>query len=408
MRGATSARRRWLLKAGALAGAGLTERLAAAPASAGAVRALAAAEPLRQVRAGGPSGLLAIGASGTLWALALDGAAPRRLGQGLDPDTPVASGHGRIAARTQGGGLWVWDGGQVQGAPLARLAPHAGLLILPLAVIGVATAGSEQRVVRLEAAAGAAWREVARSADAVLPDARPLQADLDGRGDGGHVVVLAGADRSRYDHGVLGDAVEATRVLWLERHGLEPMRELTLPPPHVFEDIAPRAVALRGGTGLLTVRSGPDGGQLALVAVDPARADKLRLLALGDGVGGRHRWLAPTTDGQRLLAVHTPHIGGVLHEYRLEGERLDRSRVAGDVSTHRIGTRETELAVWRGTKLVLPSQDGMRLHVLDGAAGWAEAATIELSARVVMVAALPNPRALAALLEDGRAVFVQT
>ena len=85
---------------------------------------------------------------------------------------------------------------------------------------------------------------VARSQEALLPDARPLQADLDGRGDGGHIVVLASPDAQRYRHGVLGDAVEATRVLWLERHGLSVLRALTLPAPHVFEDIAPRPVAL--------------------------------------------------------------------------------------------------------------------------------------------------------------------
>jgi hypothetical protein len=113
----------------------------------------------------------------------------------------------------------------------------------------------------------------------VLPDARPLQVDMDGRRDGGHIVVLAGPDGTRYGHGVLGDAIEATRVLWLERHGLQVLRELNLAAPHVFEDIAPRPVTLSGAPGrigLLTVRSGPDGGQLALVTADPGRADALQ------------------------------------------------------------------------------------------------------------------------------------
>ncbi len=154
-------------------------------------------------------------------------------------------------------------------SPSASLSVHAGLLILPLAVLAVVTASARpadllgHRLARFEPDPAGRWREVARSTDAVLPDARPVQVDLDGRGDGGHIAVLAGPDGSRYDHGVLGDAVEATRVLWLERHGLEALRELSLPPPHVFEDIAPRPVVLpaaQGGRGLLTVRSGPEAG----------------------------------------------------------------------------------------------------------------------------------------------------
>jgi hypothetical protein len=288
---------------------------------------------------------------------------------------------------------------------------HAGLLVLPLAVIGVVAGGASDvappgpRLARFETDGSLGWREVARSVDVVLPDARPLQVDLDGRGDGGHVVVLAGPDASRYAHGVLGDAIEATRVLWLERHGLHVLRALDLPPPHVFEDIAPRPVRLPGApatAGLLSVRSGPEGGQLALVSIDPARPQGLRLTALGDTVGGFHRWLAPSTNGRHLTAVHTPHIGGVLHVYRVEGQRLSRRRLATDVSTHRIGTREIDLSAWVGERLVLPSQDGRRLRVFDPGAEWAERGGLPLPARVAQTTALGDGSALAVLLDDGR------
>ncbi len=390
-------RREWLALA-----AGLS---AAVPAHAAwAARSLPAAEPLRQIRAGGPSGLLAVGASGALWALSASGAAAIKLGDGLDPLTPLATGHGRIAARHADGGLWVLEGGRVQRGPRDTLAPHAGLLVLPLAVIGVAV-GNHQ-VLRLEPDAGQAWTAVARSADAVLPDARPLQADLDARGDGGHLVLLAGPDSQRYTHGVLGDGVEATRVLWLERHSLELMRELVLPAPHVLEDIAPRLVALGRGTALLTVRAGPLGGQLGLVAADPAQPRRLQWTALGEPLGTPNRWMAPSTDGTRLLAVHTPHIGGVLHEYRVEGQRLEARTVAHNVSTHRIGSRELDLSLWLGPLLVLPQQNGLALRVLDANAAWAEVANVPLPARVAMTAALPGGKGVAALLDDGRVFSV--
>ena len=392
-------RRRQLLALGALLSA-------AAPAHAAwSARGLLAAEPLRQIHAGGPSGLLAVGASGALWALSASGAAATRLADGLDPLTPLASGHGRIAARHADGGLWVWQGGAVQRGPRDELAVQAGLLVLPLAVVGVA-AGSH-RVLRFEPdATSQAWAVVARSADAVLPDARPLQADLDARGDGGHLVLLAGPDRQRYRPGVLGDGVEATRVLWLERHSLALLRELVLPAPYVFEDIAPRLVALGRGSALLTVRSGPQGGQLGLVAASAAQPRQLQWAALGETLGTLNRWMAPSTDGTRLLAVHTPHIGGVLHDYRVEGNRLVGRAVASNVSTHRIGSRELDLAVWLGQRLVLPQQNGLALRVLDSGAAWAEVATVPLPARVAMTAALPGGRGVAALLDDGRVFSV--
>ena len=385
------------------------------------VRAVAAPEPMRQLHAGGPSGLLGTGVSGSLWALSLTGQAPQRLADGLDPATPLATGHGRIAARMASGGLWVWEDDRVRTAPSAGLALHAGLLILPLAVVGVVsvTAGQTEsprrtdppsyRIARFEPDGAGRWREVARSQDAVLPDARPLQVDLDGSGDGGHIAVLAGPDASRYDHGVLGDGIEATRVLWLERHGLDVLRSLTLPAPHVFEDIALRPVALPGTParlGLLSVRAGPDGGQLVLVTADPARKPGLQIAAIGDTVGGFHRWLAPTTDGRQMLAVHTPHIGGVLHVYQLtdqrDGQQLTRRRLMNDVSTHRIGSRELDLSVWLRGLLVLPSQDGRRLRVLNPAANWAEQQSVPLPARVGMAIALADGLGMVVLADEGQ------
>lgn len=386
--------RRALLAFGALASV-------AVPAQAAWVaRSIPGAEPLQQIHAGGPTGLLAVGASGALWALSASGGAATRLGDGLDSLTPLASGHGRIAARHADGGLWVSENGRVQRGQRNTLTPQAGLLVLPLAVIGVA-AGSHQ-VLRLEPDNGQVWAVVARSVGAVLPDARPLQADLDARGDGGHLVLLAGPDNQRYPHGVLGDSIEATRMLWLERHSLEVLRELVLPAPHVLEDIAPRPVALGRGTALLTVRSGPQGGQLGLVAASATQPKQLQWASLGDALGTPKRWMAPTTDGTRILAVHTPHIGGVLHEYRVEGQRLVSRTVANNVSTHRIGSRELDLAVWIGRSLVVPQQNGRALRVLDAAAAWAEVASIALPARVAMTTALPGGQGVAALLDDGR------
>ena len=309
--------------------------------------------------------LLALSSGGELWRL--ERSAWRSLGHGLDPSSPLATGHGRVVGRGLDGGLWLLESGRVTQQPLLALSPHAGLLVLALAVIAIAP-GREGRhhVVRLEAGTGG-WSETARSKAAVLPDARPVQFDPSGAtsDDNGHVAVFGGPDAARYRHGVLGDAVEATSLLLLERHGLEPLARLDLPAPFVFEDIAPRPVAWQGQRGLLTIRSGPQGAQLAVVAPPGGQPERLALAALGTPLGAPQRWMAPATDGVRLLAVHTPHIGGVLHRYRADGDRLIDEVVARGVTNHTVGHRDLDVSAWVGPQWVVPAQDHRTLRVFD-------------------------------------------
>lgn len=338
---------------------------AAGSATQAGIVSLRAPQRMVRLQVDGDGGLLAVSSSGELWRLASD--AWRRLGQGLDPASPLAVGHGRVVGRSREGGLWVLEGGRVSQHARAALAPHAGLLVLALGVIAVA-AGREGRhhLVRLEPGAGG-WSETARGKAAVLPDARPVQFDPSGttNDDNGHVAVLGGPDATRYRHGVLGDEVEATFLLLLEHHGMEPLARLDLPAPFVFEDIAPRPVAWQGRRGLLTVRSGPRGAQLALVAPAGGRSGHLALAALGEPIGAAQRWLSPTTDGVRLLAVHTPHLGGVLHRYRADGDRLAGEVAARDVTNHMSGHRELDVSAWVDRIWVVPAQDRRGLRVFD-------------------------------------------
>jgi hypothetical protein len=403
MRGLNLLRRQWLA-AIALASARWPARATAAQPG---LRMLAAPQPLAQLAAGGPTGLLAVSTTGTLYALALDGSGARPLASGIDPDTPLAAGHGRIAARRLDAALWVQEAGQTGVSSARSLAPAAGLLVLPLAVIGIEAEGGRHRVVRLEPAGAASWRVVARSSIDVLPDTRPIQADLDGAGDGGHVVVLAGPDAQRYRHGVLGDAVEATRVALLERHSLAVMRELLIEPPHVLEDIAPRRVALGARDGLLTVRAGPQGGQLVLVDADPQRPAALRMAAVGPALGTANRWLSPTAGGPHWLAVHTPHIGGVLHAYRRDGDQLSAERLLDGVSNHAIGSRQLDLSAWLGPQLLMPDQGRRRLWLFDGRVGWRRMAEWLLPARVISTVSLGATVGVAVLHEDGSAALVR-
>lgn len=405
--GLKSPLRRGLLVAGAgsaLGGATTTRAAGANRAAAVSLRAPGPVVRLHEYRDGGASTLLAVSANGELWSLS--SSAWRRIGSGLDPTVPLASGSGRIAARTQAGGLWTWERERVATAGTVTLAPHAGLLVLAFAVIGIAAgSGDHGRVIRLEPD-GDGWRETARFAGAVLPDARPVRFDPDGSNsdEDGHVAV----------HGVLGDALEATALHLLERHSLEPMARLELPPPHVFEDLAPRPIAWGKGRGLLTVRSGPQGAQLAVVARSDREPRRLVLAALGEPLGRPQRWLSPTTNGEDLAAVHTPHIGGVLYRYRRDGERLRAELLERGVSNHTLGQRDLDVSAWLGRRFVVPAQDHRSLRIIDlrGEAGAAAAhgteREVELSAPAVALQrwSRDGVPGVAVALQDGSLVWL--
>lgn len=361
------ATRRQVLGAGlaGVTGVGCAALARAATANAATVVPLRAPHPMARLHIDADGTLLAVSARGELWRLAAD--RWQRMGDGLDSGSPLAHGHGRLVGRGRDGGLWLMESGKVTQHARPALAPNAGLLVLALAVIAVVAAPQgRHHVVRLEPGASG-WSETARSKAAVLPDARPVQFDISGsmNNDNGHVAVFAGPDSGRYRHGVLGDDIEPTSLLLLERHGLEPLAGLDLTPPFVFEDIAPRPIAWQGRRGLLTVRSGPQGAQMTVVATPRRDSSQLVLAALGEPIGSPQRWLSPTTDGVRLVAVHTPHLGGVVHQYRADGARLTSQVVISNVTNHMIGRRDLDMSAWVGHVWAVPTQNRGSLQFLD-------------------------------------------
>lgn len=135
------------------------------------------------------------------------------------------------------------------------------------------------------------------------------------------------------------------------------------------------------------------------------RGGDFELAALGAPIGTPNRWLSPSTDGRRLWAVHTPHIGGVLHRYADAGDRLSSQVVARGMSNHAIGDRELDTSTWVGSRWVVPAQDGRHLLVIDADAA-AEAqltATPTLPDRIKALSAWRRgtDAGVAALLQDG-------
>lgn len=330
--------------------------------------------PLRDVRRVDPAedaGWWARDGAGRLWHVTENGRTDR-VAEGFDPTSPLATGHGRVAGRGLDGRLWVHDTSRPKSTPGRSdtpVAPHGGLCVLPLAVIAVVEQAGGTVLARFEADARGHWQVVARSRDPVLPDAVPIAVDLDGRSGGAHIAVLAGPDSQRYPHAVLGDGIEATRVIWLERHSLESLRSLHLEAPAVFEDRLLRPWRLPDGrTGLVTVQSGPLGAQLVVVAASRQAPSGLEIAAAGPAIGRRNRWLSPASvapeDGE-IWAVHTPHIGGVLLRYRAQGTTLVAEPVASGLTNHRLGARDLDVSARVGRWLLLPMQNWGRARAVD-------------------------------------------
>lgn len=142
----------------------------------------------------------------------------------------------------------------------------------------------------------------------------------------------------RYDHGILGDAIEHG-TLELRLSGGRLLR-LVLPETHVFEDTAPR----------LTDLDGDGDAEVIVVETDMARGARLAiyddtgLVAATPYIGRTHRWLAPIGaadldgDGKVEIAyIDRPHLAKTLRIWRFSKGRLLHLSDTPGLTNHRIG-----------------------------------------------------------------------
>jgi hypothetical protein len=157
---------------------------------------------------------------------------------------------------------------------------------------------------------------------------------------------------TRYQHGALGDRIEAGG-LEIETSEGERLR-FELPNDSVFEDTRPRLADL-DGDGLdevIVIRSYRELG--AALAVIANRQGVLGPIAETPAVGATNRWANPVGEGVgdfdgdgllELALIETPHIGGTLYIFRLENGRLEEVTGLRGLSNHRFGSRWQKLSL---------------------------------------------------------------
>ncbi len=185
--------------------------------------------------------------------------------------------------------------------------------------------------------------------------ARPLNSLPDGEitvgsGDSGEIRrAWLSAPTLRYDHGVLGDDIEAGALSVELTDGR--VVTYTLPEDSVFEDRIPRLVDINvdGKNEVLLVRSYLNrGAALVVIALNDG---KLEIVAEARPIGLAHRWLNPVGIGDfdddgitEIAAVITPHIGGTLQLYEMRGNRLVEDLSLHGFSNHQMGSRNLGLS----------------------------------------------------------------
>lgn len=160
-----------------------------------------------------------------------------------------------------------------------------------------------------------------------------------------------GTPTLRYPHTALGSSWHGGSLhVVSSKDGIESV--LSLPLNRVFEDLTVRLVDLDadGRDEIVVVESDTFKG--ASLSVYGLRAGRVVELARGPFVGLPFRWLNPVGaadfdgDGRLdLAAVITPHIGGQLTFYHYRPPHLTPFAVASDVSNHKMGSPEQQLAV---------------------------------------------------------------
>ena len=227
---------------------------------------------------------------------------------------------------------------------------------------------------------------------------------------------------TRYDHGVLGDRIEAGSLVIEGRDGKR--QTVKLKDDAVFEDLQPRLADLDGDgrDEIVVVKSYIKRG--SALAVIGLRNGKYDILGETPPLGAPHRWLDPAGiadfngDGKMDIAlVRQPHAVGQLELWTWADKRLNKTAELGDTANHIAGTRTIDMSAAADfdgdgiADLALPSFERDRLRIVGFAPTVREIASVALPAKVVTNVALiadgAKPPVIAVALANGSLVVIR-
>jgi len=297
----------------------------------------------------------------------------------------------------------------------------------PARVTGIETVDGKVRV-----EAGGLWYEVALAAGKasltfVEPPAKPELPDgalPDGRiATGMHDIARAwfAQPTMRYDHGILGDGVEAGSLVIDTRSGRR--QEIKLDDGAVFEDLEPRLADIDGDghDDVVAVKSTlKRGSSLAVIA---ERRGRYQIVAETPPLGQPNRWLNPAAIGDftgdkrtSIAFVRQPHDVGVLELWTWSNGGLRKAGEIPDAANHVAGSRALDMSVAADfdgdgiADIALPSLDRTRLRIVSFAPAPREIASAALPAKAVTNLGLIRDGATLAValgLEDGSLVLLR-
>ncbi len=190
-------------------------------------------------------------------------------------------------------------------------------------------------------------------------------------------VVLTG-NSNRYNHGVLGDNIEATGFAIYNNEKL--ISQYELPDERVFETLRPLIAdvipEIPGVEIVLTSSNRQSGSRIEIYSL------KGKFFGASPSIGRGFRWLhilsaAPFIDDstQSIAIVRTPHINGILELYTWKGSALEKEVQMSNVSTHQIGSNNLNMALVAdldhspGPELLIPTRDFKALLLIKYSKG---------------------------------------
>lgn len=279
--------------------------------------------------------------------------------------------NGKFASANRQGFLTIWQNQKVYLSDIA-LSPNSGLVWDNDCVIAIAKT-PKSHPIRACILNDKLTIQAKRPDIETLPDARPIVWQ-------NKVAILANPDNKTYQHGVLGDDLEARSLYVLSSNTLAD----AFSPIHLKNQVFEHNQVQIQNNQLATVISG-DGNGANVVLFDGSTGQKI---AESKPLPS-NRWQSPFAFNGQWYGVKMPHILGTLVRYSINNKQLSEKTLGEAVSNHIMGSYDTQLAVNVADKMLIPNISYRQISLLDHQENLQELSPI-LPARIVRGVSIGN------------------